>query len=311
MNLNQSNYSTTFFALQPLTQRPFPYWFRIESRESGGTASYHSLQVELNHRYQNGLSFTGAYTLAKNLTDIGGPNPGEFGGETGNGRNMDALNRSENRGNMYGTRRHRFIGTAVYELPFGRGRTFMNHGNAFADGILGGWRLSSILLLQTGPYETPYFSGGDPSGTGSGFYRSQRPDRIGNGSVSNPSRDNYVDRNAFACPGQAVGANQFNCRIGIIPATDLPPIGRFGNSGIGIVEGPGTFNLSMALGKSFHIKERFAVKIEGSFTNLPNYTNLADPILNLTNSSFGKVTSARDAEFGRGRTGQVGVRLEF
>jgi hypothetical protein len=312
VNLNQSAYSTTFYAQQPLTQRPYPYWFRIESRESGGTASYHSLQIELNRRFQNGLSFTGAYTLAKNLSDIGGPNPAEFGGETGDGRNMDALNRSENRGNVYGTRRNRFIGTAVYELPFGRGRTFMNHTNALTNAALGGWRLSSILLLQSGPYLTPYFSGGDPSGTGSGFYRNQRPDRLASGSVPNPSRDNFVDRSAFACPGQAAGsANQFNCHIGINPATDLAPIGRFGNSGIGIVEGPGTFNLSMALGKSFRITERVAAKIEGSFTNLPNHTNLADPILSLTNKSFGKITSARDAEFGRGRTGQVGVRIEF
>ncbi len=311
VNLNQSAYSTTFYALQPLTARPYPYWFRIESRESGGTALYNSLQVELNRRFQNGLSFTGAYTLAKNLTDIGGPNPGEFGGETGDGRNMDALNRSENRGNSYGTRRHRFIATAVYELPFGRGRAFMNHGPAAADAILGGWHLSSILLLQTGPYLTPYFSGGDPSGTGSGFYRNQRPDRIASGSVASPSRDQWIDPNAFVCPGQTVGANQFNCHIGINPATDLAPIGRFGNSGIGIIEGPGTFNLSMALGKSFRITERFAAKVEGSFTNLPNHTNLADPITNITNRSFGKITSARDAEFGRGRTGQVGVRLEF
>ena len=311
-NLNQSTYSKTFYAQQPLTQRPFPYWGRIESRDSGGTASYQSLQIELNRRYKNGLSFTSAYTLAKNLTDIGGPNPSEFGGETGNGRIMDSLNRSENRGNMYGTRRHRSISTVVYELPFGKGRAMLNHSNALVNGVLGGWHLSSILLLQTGPYLTPSFSGGDPSGTGSGFYRTQRPDRVASGKVAHPSRDQWLDRNAFVCPGRSVGSpDQFNCHIGINPAKDLAPIGRFGNSGLGILEGPGTFNLSTSLGKSFSIRERVAVKLEGSFTNLPNHTNLADPRLNITSSSFGKITRARDAEFGAGRTGQVGVRIEF
>jgi hypothetical protein len=311
-NLNQSAYSTTFYALQPLTSRPFPYWGRIESRDSGGTASYEALQVEANRRYKNGLTFTGAYTWAKDLTDTGGPNPTEFGGETGNGRIMDSLNRSENRGNDYGTRRHRFIGTAVYELPFGKGKAYLTKANTLVDGLFGGWRLSNILLLQTGPYMTPYFSGGDPSGTGSGFYRVQRPDRVGSGTLSNPTVGDWVDRTAFVCPGQAAGsANQFNCNIGINPASDLAPIGRFGNSGVGIVEGPGTVNLSTGLGKTFSVAEKLKIKIEGSFTNVLNHTNYADPNLNIASSAFGQITSERAAEFGGHRTGQVGARIEF
>ena len=313
-NLNQSYYSTTFFALQPLTQRPFPYWGRIESRDSGGTGFYDALQVELNRRYRNGLTFTGAYTWAKNINDIGGPNPNSFAGETGNGRIMDSLNRSENRANDYATRRHRFISTAVYELPFGKGRKYMNHANPFVNATFGGWRISSILLLQTGPYMTPYFSNGagDPSGTGSGFYRAQRPDRIASGNVSNQSVTQWIDRNAFVCPGRIAGsADQFNCSVGINPASDPAPIGRFGNSGIGILTGPGTVNLSMSFGKAFHITERFLAKIEGSYTNLPNHINYADPGLKITSSSFGKITSERSSEFGGHRIGQVGVRLEF
>lgn len=312
-NYNQSAYSTTYFAEQPLTLRPYPYWGEVENRDSGATAFYHSMQIEVNHRYKNGLSFTGAYTLAKNISDNGGPNPTSFGGETGNGRIMDAFNRSENRGDVYGTRRHRFIGTVVYELPFGRGRALMNNASALVNGVLGGWHLSSILLLQTGPYLTPYFGSGvgDPSGTGSGFYRSQRPDRIGNAVPSNQNRNDWINRSAFLCPGQAPGANQFDCHIGIDPATDPPPIGRFGNSGVGIVEGPGTFSLSMGLGKSFKIYERLTAKIEGSFTNLPNHTNLSDPVTKITNGAFGQITSAQTGEFGGFRTGQVGVRIEF
>src|SRR5439155_133009 len=171
----------------------------------------------------------------------GGPNPNRFAGETGNGRIMDSLNRSENRANDYATRRHRFISTAVYELPFGKGRKYMNHANPFVNATFGGWRISSILLLQTGPYMTPYFSNGagDPSGTGSGFYRAQRPDRIASGNVSNQSVTQWIDRNAFVCPGRIAGsADQFNCSVGINPASDPAPIGRFGNSGIGILTGP-------------------------------------------------------------------------
>ena len=67
----------------------------------------------------------------------------------------------------------------------------------------------------------------------------------------------------------------------------------------------------MSFGKAFHITERFLAKIEGSYTNLPNHINYADPGLKITSSSFGKITSERSSEFGGHRIGQVGVRLEF
>lgn len=311
-NVNQSYYSTTFFAQQPLQQRPFPYWFRIESRDSGGTAYYNALQIEVNRRYRNGLTFTGAYTFAKDINDVGGPNPTEFAGETGNGRIMDSLNRSENRGNSYGTRRNRFISTAVYELPFGRGKRFASGAGRAANALIGGWRVSTIFLLQSGPWMTPYFSGGDPSGTGSGFYRTQRPDRFATGTVANQSINQWVDRSAFICPGRVAGsADQWDCAIGLNPASDLAPIGRFGNSGVGILEGPGTVNLSLGFGKGFQLGERFRVKLEGTYTNLPNHINYADPRLSLTNSAFGQITSERGADFGGHRTGQVSARIEF
>jgi len=101
------------------------------------------------------------------------------------------------------------------------------------------------------------------------------------------------------------------CTIGDNPSSDIAPIGRFGNSGVGIVVGPGTVNLSTALGKSFLITERIKVKIEGSFTNLFNHVNLADPVLDITNPSFGQITSARGSDFGGYRTGQVSARIEF
>ena len=73
-NLNQSYYSTQYFAQQPLQARPFPYWGRIESRDTGGTATYHSFQAELNHRYSSGLAYTPLIHLW--------PLPNGFGGET-------------------------------------------------------------------------------------------------------------------------------------------------------------------------------------------------------------------------------------
>jgi len=130
-----------------------------------------------------------------------------------------------------------------------------------------------------------------------------RPDRIGAGSLENPTAAAYFDRSAFLCPGRVAGPDQFNCNIA--------PIGRFGNSGVGVLRGPGTVNLSMGMGKDFRIVERARLRLEGTFTNLPNHPNLADPGTNITAISFGQVTSVRGGDSGGNRVGQVSLRLEF
>ena len=312
-NLNQSGYSTTFYAEQPLSNRPYPNWGVVNDRAVGADMNYNSAQVEVHHRFQKGLIFDSTYTFAKNLADNQGPAPsGGFAGENAGGRDMDAYDLKAEYGPVWGTRQQRWITTAVYELPVGRGRKYMSNANHFVDAVLGGWRLSNIFLVQSGPYETPYFSNGDPSGTGSGLIgRPQHPDRIGNGSVSNPTASMWFNPAAFTCPGVSNWSVGQPCTIGDNPSTDAAPIGRFGNSGVGIVTGPGTVNLNTALGKAFSISERAKFKIEASFTNIFNHVNLADPVNAIDNPSFGQITSARGSDFGGYRTGQVSARLEF
>jgi hypothetical protein len=310
-NYNQSYYSTDFYIQQPLSSRPFPNWGEVNTRDTGASAFYNAGQVEVNHRLRGGLQLNSTYTFANNMADNQGPNPSGFAGETAGGRTMDAYNRRAEYGPVYATRRHRWLTTAVYELPFGRGRQFGSNSNAVVDAVLGGWRLSSIFLWQSGPFMTPTFSDGDPSGTGSGFQRTQHPDRVSDGNLSNPTRDHWIDTGAFTCPGTPGWEPGTACTIGVTPGQDLAPIGRFGNSGLGVIKGPGTINLSMGLAKTFSITERFKLKLEGTFTNLPNHPNLADPQMAIDSNSFGQITKARASEFGGSRTGEVGVRIEF
>lgn len=312
-DINQMQSSTTFYSQRTSLERPFPNWGLIFSRDAGANSLYNSLQFEVNRRFTRGLSFTTAYTLAKNLADNAGPNPTSFAGETGGGRGTNSLDRRADRGDVYATRRHRFVNTIVYEIPFGKGRRFLSGGSRAADLVVGGWQISSILTLQSGPYLTPTFSGGDPSGSNAPSRGTQRPDRIGeaNGSLSNPTADMWADRNAFLCPGRVPGSLQFDCRVGSTPGRDPAPIGRYGNAGVGIFEGPGTVAFNMGLSKRFVIRERVGLRLEGSFTNLPNWTNLGDPNLNIADSAFGRITGSRGADFGGARTGQVALRLEF
>jgi hypothetical protein len=167
--------------------------------------------------------------------------------------------------------------------------------------------LSSIFLAQTGTFLTATIGAGDPSGTNGPGRGSQRADLVAgsDGNLDNPTADRWFDRSAFTCPGGVVGqASQFNC-------AGIAPIGRFGTAGVGTLVGPGAINLSMGLAKEFLITERFRVKFEGTFTNLPNHPNLSDPSTNISSGAFGVITSARGADAGGNRVGQLALRIEF
>jgi hypothetical protein len=198
----------------------------------------------------------------------------------------------------------------IYELPVGRGRTFGSKMNRFADAIAGGWQLSTIFLWQTGPYLTPYFSGGDPSGTGSGVIgRAQAPDILTNPNLGNPTSNEWFNAGAFTCPATPGWKPGEPCLIGT-PGNGAP-IGWFGNAGIESVIGLGTVNLDAGVAKYFQVTERLRIKLEGSYRNALNHLNYADPVLAIDNPSVGAITSARPADFGGNRTGQVEARVEF
>jgi len=310
---------------QPNSARLFPNWGRINTRATGANESYQSFQVSASHRLQHGLEYHSDFTWAKALADNQGPAGTGFGGEGGGQRATSVLNRHVDFGNVYGTRRLRWNTTALYDLPIGRGKQFGATMPKVADLIVGGWRLSNILTLQTGPYETPYFPNGegDPSGTGSGLnstaagwdpgHRNQHPDQLTGVNVKphGQNRFNWTNGAAFACPGNPAWILGTACTTGSGSGPVPLPIGRFGNSQVGSVEGPGLFNLSSGLSKSFALTERFRLKAEGTFTNVLNHTNLGDPNMNLSSPSFGLISSTIGSDFGGARTAQVSARLEF
>ena len=323
-NLNMLQESSTIVATtQPRSAFPFPNFFSIESRNTEAQATYQSGQVELSHRFAHGYSFDTAYTLAKNLSDDQGTygafqQAGSFVDEQGGYYATDSYNRHLDYGNVTGTRRNRWLTTGVYELPVGRGKQVFGSANRFENLAIGGWQVSSIFLLQTGPYLTAYLPSNviDPSGTGSGtlFGRQQRPDRVASGKLAGHSAAQWFNKNAFTCPGTAGGIGTLAEVNGASPCTvgaTTAPIGRFGTESVGDLEGPGTVSLSAGLSKAFELSERCKLRAEGTFTNILNHTNLADPNLDVANPSFGVITQSRGSDFGGNRTGQVSMKLEF
>lgn len=332
-NLNDlpSMSTTTSAYFQPLSARPFPNWGVVNTRADGADANYNSLQIDVHHHTGNGLTFDSSYTWAKNLSDDQGQDNTGFAGEVGGSRGTYYYDPRVDFGNVYGTRRNLWNTTLVYELPFGRGRKFGAGISRIEDTLLGGWQVSSMFLWQSGPFLSPYFPGGnnmDPSGTGSGLSsnyqggsypgRNQPPDRVAQGRAAHPTAADWINRAAYVCPGQE-GSWVFGqtCDVGGVTTNSqgqtvsIPPIGRFGDAQVGSLVGPGTVNLSGGLFKIFAITQRVNLRLEGTFTNLPNHANLGDPILNVTNPEFGEITTARGSGFGSARNGQVSARIEF
>ena len=326
---NQLQPSTTTPATsQPRSAFPFPNFASIPDRSTSATSNYQSGQVELSHRLTHGFSANAAYTFAKNLSD----NQGTYGSygltssfvdEQGGYNATDSYNRHIDYGNVTGTRRHRLVSSGVFELPFGRGQRFAGGLNRPANLVLGGWQLSGVFLAQSGPFLTPVIpsSTADPAGTGSGtlFFRQQRPDRVANGNSSHPNRAQWFNPDAFTCPGGVgVGGTtgfaslqNSQCQVGTGIGPGLTPIGRYGTSSLGDVTGPRTVTLSTGASKNFIITESVRLRAEGTFTNVLNHTNLADPNLDTTSAGFGQITTARGSDFGGNRTGQVSIKLDF
>lgn len=323
-NLNDLPYSSTVSAYnQPLSSRPFPNWGRINTRSTGADSNYQSLQINVSHHHTGGLTFDSTYTLAKNLSNNQGPaSNGGFAGENGGSRASYAGTPNIDFGPVYGTRRNRWNSTVVYDLPMGRGRRFGSSMNRFADLLIGGWQTSNIFLWQSGPFLSAYFPSGqgDPSGTGSGLnggrfgdlgHRSQKPDQVGKTRPTNQNRNNWINKSALVCPGNASWQPGTACTTGSGQAGAPLPIGRFGNAQNGSIVGPGTVALSSGLSKAFHLGDRVALRTEGTFTNVLNHTNLGDPNMNVSSAQFGVVTSTATGDFAGPRTGQISARLEF
>lgn len=307
-DLNQIPASTTPYdtgaTAGPFVDKRAPYqnWFTLYSTFNEGKQNYRALEGELTHQMAHGIYFDASYSLAKNLADNEGDNPTAFAGEVNYGVPIaDRFNVGSDYGNVEGTRRDRFLMTGKYQLPVGAGRMWVND-KGWLDKVIGGWELTNITLLESGPWLTPNISGTyDASNTNvlnRGAYL--RPDVASHNYDAGRSRANYFNPAAFVqTPANA---------------------GRFGNAGVGILEGPGTEAVSLGLGKVFTLTERTRIRFESTFTNVLNRTNFAPPSslqvipgangVN-TNQAFGALSSAQTAENAGNRTGQVALRLDF
>jgi hypothetical protein len=274
-NLNQAipgsgpvNNRRPFFALRPTLAD-------VTWAVSDGTADYHALQFSATKRLTQGLSGLLSYTLGHSVDTVGQ----SFGGGADGPLPQDPRNRLADRGNSPFDIRHRLTIAWNYALPFGEGRRWLN-GAGPARYLFGGWQVNGINMFQTGLPFTPTLNAPTVNtGTGS------RPDRIGDGTVSNPTVDRWFDPSAFATPA---------------PFT-------YGNAGRNILYGPDRVNFDFSLFKEFDIKEGTRLQFRAECFNVFNTPQFDLPNAAIGAGNAGTITSI----VGTPRQIQFGAKLVF
>ena len=121
-----------------------PNIFVDEILTNSGRFRYNGLQAEIRRRFSNGMALQANYTFQKTLTDI------PFEDQNRQGEIQDNNNPNLNYSRPDYDRTHTFNFNAIYELPFGRGKRFLNDGG-WGQRILGGFQVTSIVQLVSGP----------------------------------------------------------------------------------------------------------------------------------------------------------------
>jgi hypothetical protein len=276
---------------------PYQNWTLLMSSENYGQSSYEAGIAEVDHKMSHGLSLHANYTWAKNISDAQGSDaPTVFASEEAYAVEVaNRFNIKADRGNVVATPRNRALISGTYQLPFGQGRALS--GNRIFNSALGGWDVSTVSTLQSGQWLTPTTSPAfDQSNTGmavrSGGGAILRPDCGFGNAYKSSGRGMFFNPGAFA--ETAAGA------------------GRFGNCGVGVLQGPNMMDVNSGLAKNVTLHDNYKLRFEATFTNVLNRSNFAPPQTNISNTAtFGALTSVLPQGLGGNRTGQLALRLDF
>jgi len=267
---------------------PHPLLNSIAQTGSGARSNYHAVTVTANRRFSKGLQFQASYAFAKNLSNGSGANPTGFTGETG-GSVSDRYNIDLDYGNVAYTRRNRFQSTFLYAPQVNVSNPLLRHAT-------NGWELSGVLMFQSGPFLTVITNGADPGGLGQGQ------------SAGGTVRADFVPGNLPLYPTTQGPSSWINAAAFAVPANN---IGRFGNSPIGSILGPGTQALSLSLFRSVKLHEGVNLRVGVAAANMLNHPNYGTPALTLGNATFGTITTMQSAEGAGPRNLQFTGRITF
>jgi len=294
-------------------QNPFA---EIDTKSSGGTDSYNSLQFTLTRRLSNGLTLNSQYSLAKSFGITSGSNESRTAaqptGGTAKPGSGDINNYAADLGYNTFDIRHTFNLSAVYDLPFGAGRAH-NLGR-IGNAILGNWQIGGISNIRSGvPIDVTV----------------TRPDVIGQCVTASCTINNSATTTTtvsqgfttslpsvsaaqplpvgFAAVANAPGggSSRQTRRPDLIPGVDpylgsdrnflnpaafaIPQPGSYGNLARNAFKGPNFQQFDLILAKRFPIKESTNVEFRSEFFNIFNHANFGNTASTL-NSALPSMT---------------------
>ncbi len=288
-----NDFGSSATVLQAL--RPYPQYSNIVNNfDDNGGSRYNAMQIQVEKRYTSGLSFLVSYTLSRLMSNT---NSGfsTFGATSLNKENQKAEWSIDNNDQT-----HTINIAGTYELPFGKGRPFLNKGG-ITNAVLGGWQISPLLSYATG---TPLFSSnnlasvyvnGDP--LGNGCNPCNRADIVSYSNMMFSYANVHqglpvINKADFSDPGQWT--------LGTAPRV------------IGNLRNQFQANENVALSKYFPVGERVRLKLEIEYFNILNRVNFSGPNcgvdLNYEDANFGKSVNCQS---NTPRQGQGHLEITF
>jgi hypothetical protein len=268
--------------------KPYPQYVNItELWAPRYFARFNSLQVKVTKRYSSGLSLLAHYTWLKNLTN-------DDDGPVGGGSNMagiyqNPLNPAGEVSVSSDGRPHTFVASGSYDLPFGQGKRFLNKSRALGY-VVGGWGIAGFWTVASGN-PLSVIVGNNLTALG---YPGKRADYVGGSPVHMVTSSGSFDwtKDRFLNPA----------------AFTTPPSYGFGNTARVLDWSRGwTYKSeSLSLRKEMKVLEKYTMLARLEAQNPFNFHRWGDPITNLSDANFGRVTTVAP-----GRTLQVYLGLEF
>jgi hypothetical protein len=254
-------------------------------------SNYNALELEVRRRLSGGLQFQLDYTFSKALSDA----------RDAQGNNQNDLvsfrtlrNKSLDYTINNQDQRHRFVGNAIYDFPFGNGKRFLTGANGVVNRVVGGWSVGSIVTWQTRP---PIYVASNRA-TVNNFNAGNNPvDLVGItfedfkknlGIFRTPQGIFFINPTLLNITVSATGAVSSVPKPGLFGA---PNVGYFGNFPINSLRGPSYFNWDASLVKRIPIAENVRLEIKTTFINALNHANFAYSTQNIDSTSFGRITA--------------------
>lgn len=267
--------------------RPYPYWAGIggSTGTQNAVSNYNSLQAQITKRMNNGISLNFNYTWSHFLDE---QDSSGWGSRAGNQTIQRSYDPRANYGASNFDARNAFKGYTVYQLPFGKGKMFLNN-NTLLDEAIGGWQASGTILLSSGNPFTPTITSNNLSYAQAGSWF---PNQIGNPNVSHKSINEWFNPGAYTSPAP----------------------GTFGDLRRNNIYGPGIDEVNLSAGKTFTIWRETSVQIRGDATNAFNHASFGLPNSGLTCTDPGVPCTSAANITGLtvgGRSMQLGARFAF